>query len=619
MPASGKTKKTARPELDADGLVPFEDIDDIDVEDAGSRTSSAKSKGQPGRNASDKDLTSKEGSRVKARKARKKRTERVTQDKNVKIVSDTPKKKGLAEAEPVNPAVKKYERGKANLPIKSIEDKKLKGTLRKIGKKYEDAAKKAARSEKLQLEEAGFLEAEGMERTYKFTQKELEENVDMATQRKMFALDLDVFGPYHLDYTRNGRHLLLAGQKGHISTFNWETKALGCEFHVRETIRSVKWLHNETMFAVAQKEFVYIYDQSGTEIHCLRKHVGVNCLEFLPYHFLLATVGKPGRLIYQDTSTGSVVAEQRTKLGECKVMRQNPYNAILHLGHHNGTVTLWSPNVSEPLVKMLCHRGPVQSLAIDRTGKYMVTAGLDGQMKVWDIRTYKAVEQYFTTSPAASLDISQMGILAVGHSSHVTLWKDALTTKAKSPYMHHLEPGSKVNMVRFCPYEDVLGFGHVKGFRSLVIPGSGEPNYDALEVNPYQTKKQRQTSEVKALLEKIQPEMISLDPNVIGTVDRAPQEVLMAEKKLEFEANNPKTKFAPRKKARGKSSAMRRYVRKQANILDPRRAEYIENLAKEKAEREKERKRERGEVVEDDKPKPYSAVDRFARKRRKVE
>jgi U3 small nucleolar RNA-associated protein 7 len=67
-------------------------------------------------------------------------------------------------------------------------------------------------------------------------------------------------------------------------------------------------------------------------------------------------------------------------------MRQNPYNATLHLGHGSGAVTIYSPSVSTPLVKMLCHRGPITSLAVDAAGYTMVTGGADRQVKVWDIR-----------------------------------------------------------------------------------------------------------------------------------------------------------------------------------------------------------------------------------------
>lgn len=164
---------------------------------------------------------------------------------------------------------------------------------------------------------------------------------------------------------------------------------------------------------MAQKKYVYIYDRNGVELHCLKKHVEVSHMEFLPYHFLLATLGISSNLKYQDVSTGQLVSEIHTKGGAPCSMTQNPWNAICHIGHQNGTVTLWSPNSSEPLVKLLAHKGPIRSLAVDREGRYMVSAGQDKKMAVWDIRMFKEVNSYFTRTPASSVAISDTGLTAV--------------------------------------------------------------------------------------------------------------------------------------------------------------------------------------------------------------
>ena len=62
--------------------------------------------------------------------------------------------------------------------------------------------------------------------------------------------------------------------------------------------RDVVFLHNMSYHAVAQKKYVYIYDAKGTELHCLKSHLQPRALEFLPYHFLLASVGDTGYLKY---------------------------------------------------------------------------------------------------------------------------------------------------------------------------------------------------------------------------------------------------------------------------------------------------------------------------------
>lgn len=58
----------------------------------------------------------------------------------------------------------------------------------------------------------------------------------------------------------------------------------------------------------------------------------------------------------QDTSTGQIIAQHRSKMGPCDVLRQNPYNAVSLLGHSQGVVSMWTPNLTTPVVKLLAHK-----------------------------------------------------------------------------------------------------------------------------------------------------------------------------------------------------------------------------------------------------------------------
>lgn len=251
-------------------------------------------------------------------------------------------------------------------------------------------------------------------------------------------------------------------------------------------------------------------------------------------------------------------------------MTQNRYNAVIHLGHQNGTVTLWSPSMPSPLVKMQCHRGPVRSVAVDRGGHYMATSGADGQLKIWDIRTYGCLNEYYTPRTATSLDISDTGLLSVGLNTTVQVWKDAFkTAKQQSPYMTYLEKGSQITDLKFVPFEDVLGVGHQKGISSLIIPGAGEANFDSLEANPFQTKRQRQETEVHSLLDKLQPDMIVLDPTQIGKVNKLTKAEIMKKREEEKLEAMPDTPEKERKRMRGRNSALKRHKRKKAkNVVD---------------------------------------------------
>ena len=504
--------------------------------------------------------------------------------------------------------------------MSSRQQEKAKKALKK-NKQIKDFTREDLDATKLlyEQEDAGSLEAEGpRERTFFMTQEKLKPLVSEQSANKIFSLKIP--GPVCLDYTASGRYMLTGSATGQFSMFDWQAGRLGCEVDLRATgersekVRDVCFLQNETMFAVAQANYVYIYDNRGIELHRLKKHTNVSTLAYLPYHFILASLSDDRYLRWQDITSGKLAAEFKFPEGVAvaTTMAQNPRNAMLHTCHANGVVAMWTPNLNKPAVQMMCHLGPVRAVAVSAGGDAMATAGMDGNVKVWDIRsTYRPVGQYRSMRPAVSLAFSQRDLLAVGFGHHVAIWKDVVVNATPTdrqqpdkPYMRHVVEGHAVADLRFCPFEDVLGIGHSGGIDSVVIPGAGEPNYDVYEAHPFANKRQRQEREVHALLDKLPVETITLDGGkFIGRVYRPAKDDIAAERSLMRRANRksnddndgnygeeePKegdeTDEREKRRARGKSSSMRRYLRKRANVIDKYKMEAAEKARLEKIER----------------------------------
>ena len=153
----------------------------------------------------------------------------------------------------------------------------------------------------------------------------------------------------------------------------------------------------------------------------------------------------------------------------------------LHPLHPTTTHTLSSP--------LLCI---FHFTAVDREGRYMVTAGLDSYIKIWDLRTYSCLHSYCTSQPATSLDISDTNLLAMTVNRSVEVLKDAFTKPSELTYLRHtirtpnasLSSGGGVTAntrflassiqavcVKFRPYEDVLAVGHTHGLSTIIVPG----------------------------------------------------------------------------------------------------------------------------------------------------
>ena len=204
--------------------------------------------------------------------------------------TDLRSKAELEKARRLKQASSTYGRGN-KIDVKGVKNRKLRRNLENLEKKYETAVLRAKDAEILHEHTSGFLEPETeLEKTYKIRQDEIQSSVGLATAQKKFDLKLGELGPYIGEYTRNGRRLLLAGRKGHIATMDWREGKLITEFQLQETIRDARWLHNEGYLAVAKRASVDIFDHNGVQLHSLRKHIDVTHMEFLPHHFLLATL-----------------------------------------------------------------------------------------------------------------------------------------------------------------------------------------------------------------------------------------------------------------------------------------------------------------------------------------
>ncbi|CAN1318892.1 Probable U3 small nucleolar RNA-associated protein 7 [Linum perenne] len=420
--------------------------------------------------------------------------------------------------------MQKYLRGEG-ADLEALKDKKLKAQLFHREKLYGNTAKTAAKSEM-----GGYLEAEGIEKTYRITQSHIAPEVAISSSKNQYDIVLPDLGPYTLDFIPSGQYMALAGRKGHVAILDMTNMKLIREMQV--------WFY----------WYPYIYDRDGIELHCLMEHGPVLRLQFLKNHFLLASLSKFGR---------------------AETMQANPYNGVLAVGHSGGTVTMWKPTTSAPLVKMLCHHGPISALAFHPNGHLMATAGREKKIKIWDLRKFEVI-QTIPGHHAKTLDFSQKGLLAVGTGSYAQVFSELEGSGTYSRYMNHaIAKGYQIGKVSFRPYEDVLALGHSMGWSSILIPGSGEPNFDTWVANPYETSKQRREKEIHSLLDKLPPETIMLDPSKIGTLrpnrrkEKPTKQEMEAEKEAAVEAVK---EIALKKKTKGRNKTSKRVMKRKVMV-----------------------------------------------------
>ncbi|CBZ27211.1 conserved hypothetical protein [Leishmania mexicana MHOM/GT/2001/U1103] len=359
----------------------------------------------------------------------------------------------------------------------------------------------------------------------RISQRDITSGVDLQTQQKRYSLVLDKLGPYKVDFSMNGTHLLLAGLRGHMANIRWKSFQLEGETQLKDRISDAIFLVDHSMTAVAQKKFVYMYTKEGAEMHLLSKMAHMDRLGYLPKHMLLAATSSTYSIMqYLDISTGQEVGTKVPAVmhDPTSCLAVNPSNGVTATCDLRGVVKFWSPTVVDPLLQLKGHKGVIEDICFHPNGRFFLTLGGDHAMKVWDCRTLRTLEEYAVTYSFHTLDISSSGLVALGGGTNVHIWKDMFTAaKPSSPYMKFgLGYGNIAEQVRFCPFEDVIGIGHSRGFTSLLIPGSGEANPDFYYANPHETERHRKERVVTNLLDKLPPDTISMDIQVPGVNEK---------------------------------------------------------------------------------------------------
>ncbi|KAJ7631960.1 hypothetical protein DFH06DRAFT_1337481 [Mycena polygramma] len=175
------------------------------------------------------------------------------------------------------------------------------------------------------------------------------------------------------------------------------------------------------------------------------------------------------------------------------------------LGPQNCCVTPWTPNLPHPAVQVLAHLGPVASVSVDPStgGRYTATADRDGAVKVWDCRNWKGAVREWSARGGRP---NSSGVRGVYTAPTIHAHSRAHAAAAL-PHAPHHAPAADLGALR-------------------AVPGRADDQEHPRPrrgADPFENRKVRREKEVKALLDKIQPDVITLDPELIGSLAPEPK------------------------------------------------------------------------------------------------
>ena len=101
------------------------------------------------------------------------------------------------------------------------------------------------------------------ERTHKTSQRDIAAATSANAAANAWRQPLNR-GPYSVKFSRTGRHAVLAGHGGHARVLDLHENRATCDVRPGEIVRDACFLHDERLFAVAQKKYFRRADSPRT-------------------------------------------------------------------------------------------------------------------------------------------------------------------------------------------------------------------------------------------------------------------------------------------------------------------------------------------------------------------
>ncbi|KIH63568.1 WD domain, G-beta repeat protein [Ancylostoma duodenale] len=164
-------------------------------------------------------------------------------------------------------------------------------------------------------------------------------------------------------------------------------------------IRAMTWSHNEQWLVSADHEgFIKYWQPNMNNVHMYQAHKDepVRGLSFAPTDIKLASASDDGTVRIWDFARCIEERAMRGHGSEVRCVAWHPSKGMIATGSRDSQqpVKLWDPRTGDCLTTLQDHKSSVMAVDWNRNGNWLLTAGRDHLVKLYDIRCMKEMYSY---------------------------------------------------------------------------------------------------------------------------------------------------------------------------------------------------------------------------------